>query len=430
MAETGVSFEELAAEVAGLDAAGLAARLVELEHERRRVEAEVAVVVAEAHRRGAYRVDGHRSVRGWVAALTRCSDARSRQVQRLGRLVRPVPQVVARLHEGSIGVDQAAELARAGANQRCGDQFVEVAEVLVAQAATLPFHDFRTCVRRWEMLADADGAWRDHEVAEAQRTASVVNLDGVCHLSARGAGAKGAVMAEIFARFVDAEFRTDCDEARARYGSDVPAALLARTDAQRRFDALYEIFLAAAAAPPDAVAPGPVVNIAVDLVTFETHLARRRLLGRVDPPAPAGSPVGRRCETVEGTLVHPDVAVDAALVGHVRRVVFDSPSSVVDLGHRRRLFTGAARDAALLQSARCIHDGCPVSGHRCQVDHLTPWGEGGATDADNGGPKCHHHNQFARRHGYRTRRHPDGTWHTYRPDGTEITETPGSSPAA
>jgi hypothetical protein len=426
MSVTGAPFDELVAQVAELGTAELATRLVALESERRRVEAELAVVVAEAERRAVFTADGHRSVRGWVSALTRCSAARSRHVQRLGRLARQVPAAVAALHEASIGVDQAAELARAGANPRCGEQLADIADVLVEQAARQPFADFCTCVRRWEMLADVDGAWRAQEAAEAQRTASIVNVDGVCHLHARGAGAQGAVMAEIFARFLDAEFRTDCDGARARYGGDVPAALLARTDAQRRFDALYEIFLAAAAAPPDAVAPAPLVNLVVDQVTFETHLVRRRLLGRVDPPAPVASPLARRCETLEGALLHPEAVVDAALVGHVRRVVFDSPSSVIDLGHRRRLFTGSARDAALLQSARCTHDGCTVPGARCQVDHLTPWAGGGATDVDNGGPKCHHHNQFARRRGYRTRRDPDGTWHTFRPDGTEITEPPAA----
>lgn len=71
-----------------------------------------------------------------------------------------------------------------------------------------------------------------------------------------------------------------------------------------------------------------------------------------------------------------------------------------------------------------------VPSARCQVDHLTSWAEGGTTDADNGAPKCHHHNQFARRSGYRTRRDADGTWHTYRPDGTAITEPPSRSAAA
>lgn len=48
---TGASFDELVAGVAELDAVELATRLVELESERRRVEAELAAVVAGAERR-------------------------------------------------------------------------------------------------------------------------------------------------------------------------------------------------------------------------------------------------------------------------------------------------------------------------------------------------------------------------------------------
>ena len=43
----------------------------------------------------------------------------------------------------------------------------------------------------------------------------------------------------------------------------------------------------------------------------------------------------------------------------------------------------------------------------------------GPTSARNAGPACGHHNRWRTR-GYRTWRDPDGHWHHYRPDGTEI----------
>ena len=43
------------------------------------------------------------------------------------------------------------------------------------------------------------------------------------------------------------------------------------------------------------------------------------------------------------------------------------------------------------------------------------------TAPSNGGPACQYHNRWKTR-GYTTRRNPNGTWHTYRPDGTELTQ--------
>lgn len=70
--------------VSSSDAA--AARMIELEHERRRIEAELAVLVDSVHRSGVYGDDGHRSVNGWVRTHSRCSDAEVTDRRRVGRL--------------------------------------------------------------------------------------------------------------------------------------------------------------------------------------------------------------------------------------------------------------------------------------------------------------------------------------------------------
>ncbi|WP_276968226.1 HNH endonuclease signature motif containing protein, partial [Desertimonas flava] len=117
-------------------------------------------------------------------------------------------------------------------------------------------------------------------------------------------------------------------------------------------------------------------------------------------------------------------AVVAAFYGHVRRVVVDAAGVVIDLGRRSRLFTGTARDAAILQgvldrNGRCTHPGCGRDSH-CQIDHLTEWQHGGSTDLVNAGIGCGHHNRVKSTSGFSTRRDPHGHWHTYRPDHTEI----------
>ena len=133
-----------------------------------------------------------------------------------------------------------------------------------------------------------------------------------------------------------------------------------------------------------------VVNFVVDQATFEDEIIRTH--GGADGEASRsrpwssssvsvsdGDPLRRRSETVNGTLVHPAEILAAALIGHVRRVVYDSAGTVIDLGRKRRLFTGAAREAVMLQSARCMWPGCDVAAGRCQADHLEPWSTTGST---------------------------------------------------
>jgi hypothetical protein len=179
----------------------------------------------------------------------------------------------------------------------------------------------------------------------------------------------------------------------------------------------------AASTPPDAQRPEPTLNIVMDINTFERTLSTLGLVpeANVSPlPTLEALAIDKwRSETTAGTLINPVEAVLAALHGHVRRVVFDSASNVVNLGRRRRLFDGSAREAVFLQALRCIWPGCFIPVGRCQADHVNDWQHGGRTRSENGAPLCGRHNRWKNR-GYTVWRDGDGTWHTYRPDGTEI----------
>ena len=108
-----------------------------------------------------------------------------------------------------------------------------------------------------------------------------------------------------------------------------------------------------------------------------------------------------------------------ALEGYVRFVIHDDTGIPIRWGRRRRLFTGAARDAVLSLSSRCTHPGCRVRARRSQADHTLDYARGGPTDPANGNPRCPRHNRL-KNHGYTVHRDRQGHWHTYRPDGTEI----------
>jgi hypothetical protein len=369
----------------------------------------------------------------YLRATLNCSSAEASQWRRLAKLLDTVPGVSDALVQGRIGTAQAHELARVRANPRCGDRLVEVKSLLLEQAEELEFDDFRTCVRRWEMLADEDGAHQDRERSVESRNASAVPSGAGVDLRASGGDAvTAAEMIAILNAFTQAEFDKDQAARLAEFGADAVGQPFVRTGAQRRFDAVTEIFRRAANAPDGS---GRRTNVTVNIVVDErtntealvAHgLAPTSALEDVADPGPAG----RRCETSAGTPVHPDDVLAATIYGHIRRVVLDSAGVVTNMGRRRRLFTGAAREAAQLSARRCSRRGCTVPAELCDIDHVHEHAKGGATDTINGDPECNGHNRQKNR-GYSTIRDPrTGRVVHYRPDGTPMKPAGRASPNA
>lgn len=106
---------------------------------------------------------------------------------------------------------------------------------------------------------------------------------------------------------------------------------------------------------------------------------------------------GRICELSTGTVVTPGEVLPLLCDADVERVVFGAGSRVLDVGERRRLFTGATRRAIEVRDRRCTHPTCSAPAHRCDVDHITPYADGGLTVQDNGWLRCPHHNPGRRR---------------------------------
>jgi hypothetical protein len=425
--------------LAGLSGRVLAERLVEIEVVRRRLEAETLAVLGEVERSGVFRDDGHITVGGWARATVNWSYRDTADRLRAVQLARLCPAAASELAEGRLGVAQIFELARARANRRVGDQIAGQIDELIGWAETLEFDGFRTVLRRWEQLADVDGAHHSHEAAHQGRRAVMSQFDGTFHLNAQFGVAQGATMVGILDAFTEAEYHTDRDT--ANHGDATGAGVMVRSGSQRRADALHAIFLAAVA-DRDGIVPAPLVNLVCDQQTFEEHLTR--LTGRHVPPdaadhpvaAPASDPTDhpaggngsvsmgtglglRRCEAIDGVAIDPGDVVAAAIIGHVRRVVLDRAGVVINCGRKARLFTGTARAMAWLQGTTCCWPGC---GHRhgIQIDHLDDYARDGPTDQHNADPLDGYHNRFKTTHHYRIRRDNHGIIHIHRPDGTEI----------
>jgi hypothetical protein len=196
-------------DIAGLDGADLDRLLWELEVARRKLTSAIAGVVGRCDQAGHYLADGHRTVRAWNSAITNTSPAESSRRHKLARSLRDLIVVGDELSAGTVGVDQVVELAFLHSNPRCADQLPGSEQILLDAAKALEFADFRTVTQRWQQLADADGAHRDHELTHQHRNASLTEAGGQYAWSTSHGAIQGTNMNSIFTAFCDAEFLTD-----------------------------------------------------------------------------------------------------------------------------------------------------------------------------------------------------------------------------
>lgn len=376
---------------------------------------------------GAHGIDGHKTAKAALVHINRVPGAEAHGSLQTARALRRLPHVAAAYAAGEIPTASVRAIARVASNPRVGDLVDDLVDrIFAAQASDASYDDLASFVRDWERFADADGADQDRDHTHRRRNASLVrnDLSAAWHLRGDFGDLDGACMAEVLAAYEHAEWLADRDAAIAEHGPGATPDTFPRTPAQRRADAMFEIFRRAAATPGDAQSPEPLVNIVVDQETLETELARVAGGSVEHDPSRLG---GRICRTTSGHPIHPADAVAALLVGHVRRVVIDAASNVIDLGRRRRCFTGSSRDAALLKSAirdrggtSCFWADCNSPPQWMQVDHDRTWRALGPSDIANSQTACGHHNRL-KETGYRPVRGPDGTYTYLRPDGTTIT---------
>jgi len=328
---------------------------------------------------------GARSAGSYLAFATRARASECARRVRLGRALRRLPATEAAWEEGEITgahVGILANLARSGTEEALARDET----MLVDQARELRFASFERAMAYWEQLADPDGVEDRAEERRNRRDAYLVssyqgswigrmNIDPI----------SGAIVSGIWSGIEDELHAEDQAEARARLGREPRADELARSFAQRRADALVEMAVRAATAPPGGRRPAPLFSV---LVGWET------LSGRI-------------CALAQGQVLTPGSLVPWLDRAYMERAVF-GPDRRVEVSRTVRLFTGATRRAVELRDQRCTHPYCDRPVNRCQVDHIVPYSLGGETTQDNGRLLCGWHNRL--RNGSSGREHspPDG----------------------
>ena len=99
------------------------------------------------------------------------------------------------------------------------------------------------------------------------------------------------------------------------------------------------------------------------------------------------------CELSNGTVVTPGSVFQYAGDADLETVLFDGPSTVISVSHRRT-FTGRLRRAVQVRDRHCQHkSGCDVPADQCDIDHIVPHAANGPTSQFNGKAECHPHNR-------------------------------------
>lgn len=412
-------FSDVVDQVGQLSDDALDARLREIEGSQRELAAVQSAALAECERRRTHRPE-HATIYGRLRASLGWSEADCRSGTQLARLIEAHPDVGDALFDHRMPVAAAVELARAFA--RTGERLAEVIGAFTRLAERVEHDELSNQVRGWVSRTLADDAHEQTRTADERRNAHW-RADGDGGGLAVEWGPLDAIAArEILDHYLEAEWLADWEATVERYGDDASKLLMPRTDAQRRADAVLAALHDAAARPPGSKRPEPVVNVHVDHRTFEDLLIEAEVLPErtVDPfDDPTPYVTERMCRTDHGDPIDPKSTLQLLLAGHIRFVVRNDQGVPIRWGRTKRLFEGAARDAVRSMSTRCTHPGCRVPTRRTQTDHVEPWVDGGLTDPDNGGVLCRRHN-LLKAHGYRVHRDHLGTWHTYRPDGTEV----------
>ena len=363
--------EALSVDPDALDDDTLAAALVALHRAEAQLAAVKARLTAAFDARRVWAADGSRSAAAWLGRHCRLPGDTARGEVRLARRLRTMPATADALSAGEVTAHHARRLAALNRID-LADTFADGEALLVDHARTLGWAGFARAASYWRQLAEPDRVEADAADNDADRRLHLSpGLDGTGLLDGQLTPLGHATVRGALDRIEAELFHADWADARGRRGDAATVDDLARTPAQRRHDALVEMAERAMAAPADGLRPRPLVTVLVGLETF----------------------TGRVCELADGTVVAPGVVAGLLDRAAVERVVFDGPNRVIAVG-QARLFTGALRRAIEVRDRRCTHPGCTVPAEHCDVDHVTPFAQAGATTQANGVLRCPAHHRW------------------------------------
>jgi len=334
-----------------------------IQRQRHRMAAAAAQAISAWDQRMVWADNGAGSAAVRLANDTSTSSSTAGVEVKRARRLRTMAHVAAALAAGDLSPDHIDLLAKANQPWR-NASFADHEATLVEQCKILRFADARKMVDYWCARADADA---DEDRAERQRNAAHLDvsstLDGTVMINGTLDPIGGSIVTNELNRI---EHELHLGDKR----NDI-----IRTASQRRAAALVEMATRSATAPANGRRPKPLFTVLVGDQTLS-----------------------QLCELSNGTVITPGSIFRYAGTTDLEVVLFDGPTTVISVSHRRT-FTGRLRRAVEVRDRHCQHQsGCDIPADHCDIDHIDPHANGGPTSQFNAKAECHPHNRNPDRH--------------------------------
>ncbi len=375
----------LATDLDSLSVAELLDRACRLQKLSARLDAVRATVLAAADTAseapGVLRELGFRNASQVVAAETGAPAREIHATARTGQWLNQFPVFAQAAAEGVLTLRHLRELKSLDTADR-RDALVASQDELVAAALDHDFVEFTNRLTVWLI----NHTTSDEVTEQVKKTSCTWNtntdgsINGRFHLDPLSAVAVGTALGDEMQRLF-------------RQQSEGPGN--AATPNRRRGQALVGLVVGGAEAPGSATTT-PLVNLVIGQKVLENFL-ERYLDPDTRPVAIDRDDPDYRCERIDGTPIHPDLAFVATAVAEFERIVLDEKSRVIDMSVKARGFPDWMKRALLIEArGRCRTRGCDAPYHWLQVDHVQPHSKGGPTSLANGQILCDPDNKWKR----------------------------------
>ena len=352
-----------AVDVAGLDDAGLDARLRRIGQARNRLEGFLAEVVAEKTRRSSS-FDTANSLKAELRQSKHQADRTMREAEQLEKLAATRDALV----DSRINTEHARILGTAAQNGP-----LDEAKMLAAAETQTPEQLRKTVRDHQNELAGDDGAKR-FEHQRKNRTASFSERDdGMWQLFALFDPVAAARIRKALNKATDDDWRTDNRREHT-------------ADRHRRADALEMLITRTVSADGSEQPQGNTLLLMADYDLVNDKLGRPRL--------------------ADGTSLPPNefhrLACDADILCGLFKQATTEP---IWMGSTSRHPNFALRAALEARDQGCI--GCQKEPEWCVSHHIVEWQHGGPTQPDNLVLVCHDCHQKVHHRNWAVEKHPD-----------------------
>ena len=351
---------------------------------RDRLDAAIAVAVADYEAAGLHEVDGSGSITAWLRRECGRDGLTARRVASVGRKLRALPVLRDAVMSGAVSGGHLDAVC-VNVPERHLARFADHEAGIVAVLVDLTADQTRRVMATWRQRADA--------IADAGPPVEHPN--------------------EVYLdRTLD-----DRGELRGSFDADLTAVLEA---ALRVAD------------PNDLERPAPVrrADALAQICQHFLDNQRTRRGGRHRPHLNVTITDRDLAAGIGGRYLDTDQPVSPAGLGVLtcdsvlHRFVFDAPSGRIDYGRATRTWPVDIYNAIALRDGGCRFGTCDAPPSWCDVHHVEHWEHGGTTSVDNGIMGCRRHHRLAHQPGHHVKLLPDGTVKFTHPDGRVETSQP------